>query len=413
MINVFHVIQTFFLITEYRCIPLSEASKYIKKCSVIVPWYDIKGISVWCMNHSCYDCKCFADPSYCSDIDENLLYHKTSEVVSTQDTQACPYPVENKDVTPPLEPSCVIVNVNVNNVRWGRQYCWKLKEWHHSVELHSSRTCGYSSSKKRNCEETKHVTISGQSQDDSPERVMENVVQTLRYQKSKEYSQGVVPVSYESIGSVSPLELEKMVNLKNSNMESAKNSGFVPVLDLTSELLEENTHISNVLPKAQHSQLEPESMTKKRTISCEGLDPHVMKRRRFSDLVGGSLGARLNHPSDADVRNVQHPSCPKSQPPDAVSLNDLEDYMRKVAHYKSRQPSHIRSEDTEDKEQPTIARKPLSIVDMMLAEEKRGELELDLSARVPGNALLVAEGRFRKLINMNMIGIIGINRAGR
>lgn len=60
----------------------------------------------------------------------------------------------------------------------------------------------------------------------------------------------------------------------------------------------------------------------------------------------------------------------------------------------------------------TSSRK-LSLPEMMQAEELRGELELDLSNTTPGVALLVAEARFRKLINMNIIGVIGLNKQSR
>ena len=55
----------------------------------------------------------------------------------------------------------------------------------------------------------------------------------------------------------------------------------------------------------------------------------------------------------------------------------------------------------------------LSLPEMMAAEEKRGELELDLSSHVPGSTLLVSEARFRKLINMNIIGVMGLNNSSR
>ena len=60
-----------------------------------------------------------------------------------------------------------------------------------------------------------------------------------------------------------------------------------------------------------------------------------------------------------------------------------------------------------------MKKKPLSLLEMMNEEEKRGELELDLSENTPGNKLLVAESRFRKLINMNIIGVLGLNKSGR
>ena len=54
----------FLSFTDYPGIPLSEASKYIKKFKLNIPWYDIKGISIWCMDHSCYDCRCLTDPVF-------------------------------------------------------------------------------------------------------------------------------------------------------------------------------------------------------------------------------------------------------------------------------------------------------------------------------------------------------------
>ncbi|CAL4107443.1 unnamed protein product, partial [Meganyctiphanes norvegica] len=43
-------------------IPPSEYRKHIKRCSLTVPWYDVGGISIWCMEHSCYDCLCLIHP---------------------------------------------------------------------------------------------------------------------------------------------------------------------------------------------------------------------------------------------------------------------------------------------------------------------------------------------------------------
>lgn len=57
--------------------------------------------------------------------------------------------------------------------------------------------------------------------------------------------------------------------------------------------------------------------------------------------------------------------------------------------------------------------KVFSLYDMIKEEEKRGELELDLTPKEQGKAILVVESRFRKLLNMNIIGITGLNKSGR
>ncbi|XP_064122138.1 uncharacterized protein LOC135226467 isoform X2 [Macrobrachium nipponense] len=398
---------------EYPSIPLHEAAKYIKKCSVKVPWYDIKGISVWCMAHSCYDCKCFTDPSFPASSDE-ISYMVPLEETSSAETKVSVDQVRVKE-EPCLEPSCVVVNIDVNNVQARRRYCWRLKEWYHPVENHSSRTCGYSSSKKRLCEETKQLTITGQSsQENSPEQLVESVVRSLRYEKSKEYSQGgIVLPYYDTFGGVSPAKLKKIVHLQNRNsvegIKSENSTESVPVVDLTSEIVEESKDSAGFKTQILKPLSKPEDSVRKRSSSFEGKSAMLVKKRRLTEPEDVSETTKLT--KIGDVAKKPEPSKNADnikQTADIISEQD-----EKTSLVADKELLKKKKEGAESNETVSSARRPLSLVEMMVAEEKRGELELDLSDKTPGNALLVAESRFRKLINMNIIGVIGINKAGR
>ncbi|XP_066948904.1 microtubule-associated protein futsch-like isoform X4 [Macrobrachium rosenbergii] len=398
---------------EYPSIPLHEAAKYIKKCSVKVPWYDIKGISVWCMAHSCYDCKCFTDPSFFAASDEISPMVPLDET-SNADTKASVDQVKVKEEAC-LEPSCVVVNIDVNNVQARRRYCWRLKEWYHPVENHSSRTCGYSSSKKRLCEETKQLTITGQSsQENSPEQLVENVVRSLRYEKSREYSQGgIVLPYYDTFGGVSPAKLKKIVQLQNrNNVESIKSENSpesVPVVDLTSEIVEESKDTTGSKTQLLKPLSKPEDSVRKRSSSFEGKSAMLVKKRRLTEPEDVSESTKFTKTDDAAEKS--EPSKCADNIRQAANIISEQDERKSLVANKELLKKN--KEVAGSNEEVSSARRPLSLVEMMIAEEKRGELELDLSDKTPGNALLVAESRFRKLINMNIIGVIGINKAGR
>ncbi|XP_068209564.1 uncharacterized protein [Palaemon carinicauda] len=398
---------------EYPSIFLHEASKYIKKCSINIPWYDIKGMSVWCMDHSCYDCKCFTDPSYFAPSEETCLF--SLDELSNGDIKPKVEQVKVKEEKKHLVPSCVVVNIDVNNVQSRRRYCWRLKEWYHPVEIHSSRTCGYASSKKRICEETKQLTISGpSSQENSPEQLVENVVRSLRYEKSKEYSQcGFVLPYYDTFGGVSPAKLKKIVELQSKTVvegvKSESSSESVPVVDLASEVKVEGGS-SGLLTKMLKPQSKSDDIHRKRS-SSEGKSALSVKKIRLTEPEKVSETTKLSKPDDLSMVGDSAKNLQPSNDRDStvVSVSDQEE-KEFVINKELLKKNNELGGNNEDGSSP---RRPLSLVEMMIAEEKRGELELDLSEKTPGVALLVAESRFRKLINMNIIGVIGINKAGR
>ena len=39
-------------------IPTCFAHRYVRPCQVLVPWYKLPGLSIWCLAHNCYDCSC-------------------------------------------------------------------------------------------------------------------------------------------------------------------------------------------------------------------------------------------------------------------------------------------------------------------------------------------------------------------
>ena len=36
----------------------SFATRYVRPCRVVIPWFKLPGLSIWCMAHNCYDCSC-------------------------------------------------------------------------------------------------------------------------------------------------------------------------------------------------------------------------------------------------------------------------------------------------------------------------------------------------------------------
>ncbi|KAK7084445.1 hypothetical protein SK128_028541 [Halocaridina rubra] len=373
---------------EYPGIPVADAYKYVKKCSVTVPWYDIKGISIWCMEHSCYDCKCFKDSSYSSSCE-----------CSPESERHVPLPCPREEFSSlpvkeskPCNPSCVIVNVDVRNSQSKRRYFWKLKEWYHPVHMHAARTCGYYSSRTRAVEETKQMNISGpQARETTPEKMVEDVVRNLRYEKSKEY---LYELKYsEHVGGASPLKLRNLIGQRKVIPEPASDnlSRTVPVVDLTANITDNNQAGSSSTSCIVRPP-NPEEAYRKRCLEEKYLQ--FTKRRRLS----GASEMSMQHQDD--LLNLQ-----------AVASQAKQGYPNPTIGDEGSNSNNESSIGLDDGKQ--LTRKQLSLAEMMITEEKRGELEIDLSVRQPGNALLVAENRFRKLINMNIIGVTGINKAGR
>ncbi|XP_063848225.1 uncharacterized protein LOC135093183 isoform X3 [Scylla paramamosain] len=420
------------LLPDYPGIPLSEASKYIKKFKLNIPWYDIKGISIWCMDHSCYDCRCLTDPAFYGTVRaesfrKNLFSkakpdpaaplpplesnsvqdpspesssvmspHEANSVMKSLDEptastssalldfeealkqksskgEACE-DKELKKMAVVINPNCSIVNIIVNNSETRRKYTWKLKEWYHCTDEYSARTAGYT--KKNITEETKNMTLTGlAARDTTPEQIVESVVRSLRQQKSSdEVKLPVLPFN----NNFEPFMGDSLINLQNAigfnpsaSKKSIKTETSYPVVDLTSG----NEGTSN-LPKCP---AKPRKNTGTKTKNAKG----VTKRKLSGAVEPVPKRAQLTK-SDDRIGQVGSSSFSKS--------------------YQSNSKERSVSEQK---------KKTLSLLEMMVAEENRGELELDLSENIPGNALLVAEARFRKLINMNIIGVVGINKAGR
>lgn len=408
-----------------------------------VPWYDVKGISIWCMDHSCYDCRCLVDPSFHDSHKEvlpeknerfskNYLNTKIPTALDTfeealREKRNCglvstSQDIELEDMYISREAFCSVVNIIVNNTEARRKYSWKLKEWYHPTEVHCARTSGYS--KQCISEETKHMTISGlAARATTPEQMVETVVKSLRHEKEKVHLR-TPPTSGKSESSLG----DSLTNLPNVSGSASDNSeinvgtpktvcGTVPLVDLTSSSYTDDVDIHSLTSSGK---------TPKHAVSKN------MKTYLSSKDVKGPSKRKLSGLIDMPARNLGHDVGPSTKKPRQSSIQeDILPWADSLSV--SSLPSSVESLFPEEKKTSTapinnvnnemesgaansekkLYRKPISLVEMMLAEEKRGELELDLSNNFPGNAILVAEARFRKLINMNIIGVIGINKAGR
>ena len=206
-------------------------------------------------------------------------------------------------------------------------------------------------------EETKNMTLTGlAARDTTPEQIVESVVRSLRQQKSpEEVKLPALPMNNK----FEPFMGDSLVNLQNA-------IGFNPCAN-------------------------------KKSMKAETSYPVV-------DLTNGN----------EDTKNIPKYFVAKQRPvepiPKKAPFKRLEDRTVQVG---SSSFSKSCQSNLKEKSVSEQKKKTLSLLEMMVAEENRGELELDLSDSIPGNALLVAEARFRKLINMNIIGVIGINKAGR
>ncbi|XP_042215218.1 uncharacterized protein LOC121861493 isoform X2 [Homarus americanus] len=408
---------------ELPSIPLAEASRYIKSFRLNVPWYDIKGISIWCMDHSCYDCRCLKDPSF-SDCSKEET-HKKNEILTSNDhfpnTSSAldafeealrektgeglisPQESEVVHVIPQKKACCTIVNVIVNNAEARRRYSWKLKDWYHTVEEHCARTTGYS--KQTVSEETKHLTLVGvAAREITPEQMVETVVKSLRQPKEKQ------PLLQNGGNFVSIMEdshiLQNALGVTSEHGELKTDKpktvqGTVPLVDLTVSSNVDGKDSSPVLGRILK---QPKTKSKKANFDSSK-DMKILEKRRISgsfDISSVSPSAKRSRQEDI----IRQP---------ALSLGSLSSSVESVCQDENKAAL------TTERECEGVAildgkrrlKRPLSLLEMMVAEERRGELELDLSNNLPGNALLVAEARFRKLINMNIIGVIGINKAGR
>lgn len=427
-----------FIFSEFSGIPLAEASKYTKKFKLNIPWYDIKGISVWCMDHSCYDCRCLSDPTFFDSCEEELPIVRKEKhevpfagvpstgVPSTVVPSAMvpsavmPSAVETfeealkglglssaydaqEEHNPDVKPWCTIVNIFVSNTETRRNYSWKLKEWSHPLYRHCARTTGYT--KDQISEETKHMEISGRAaQAASPEQMVETVVRTLRNSREKLQMPPIL-----TGGKFKPFMNDSLANLQNALGIPTSDTGFysnkpsisevVPLVDLTTPGNVEEATRAHVLGGAKQVKL---GGTQK---IAEGI--RVPEKRRLSDSYN-SLGIEWGSQPKKPRRSSLQDDVSSGNSKSPVVETSGDDLVKIPLSNRDRLTAVL-----SDVEQIKTPKKSLSLLEMMVAEESRGELELDLSDNTPGNALLVAEARFRKLINMNIIGVIGINKAGR
>ena len=411
------ILFIFIFFTDYPGIPLSEASKYIKKFKLNIPWYDVKGISIWCMDHSCYDCRCLTDPTFndptkvesprkstSSRVKTETSVPKSSDEPSTSALSAllhfeealkmkenpdCASSTVDKEVKKTgvvVDANCSIMNIIVNNAETRRKYTWKLKEWYHHTEEFSARIAGYS--KKKITEETKNMTLTGlAARDTTPEQIVESVVRSLRHQKSsEELKLPAIPCSnnFEPFMGDSLINLQNAIGFNPDGKKPPKAETSCPLVDLTNG----NEEISFSPKKAKKSR-----KVYSKDVGAKG---HKNLKGTVKRKSSGSV-----EPSSKKANLTKYEGARMGQVGSSNQLSFLDSYQSN-----SDEPHAPHSKQT-------LPKKTLSLLEMMLAEENRGELELDLSDNIPGNALLVAEARFRKLINMNIIGVIGINKAGR
>nr|XP_027210136.1 uncharacterized protein LOC113803549 [Penaeus vannamei] len=386
---------------DYPSIPISEAHKYIKKFKLTVPWYNVKGISVWCMDHACYDCKCLTEPNfYTEEVTEKVnmerKMYKTPTALDSieealkQKTNASLGILSQHDYDSMLwEGRCVVVNINVNNTEAKRKYSWKLKEWYHPKGMHSARTCGYS--KKNMVEETKHLTLSGlSSQESTPEQVVENVVRSLKDPRTKLFVPALANFSRSPEGAPSGEEKDP----KPGNVS-------VPLVDLTASCVS-NERVEGT--ELSHGELQGPYETE----ACVEEKARIAFKRKLS----GSLDIYDGQDTDA-TPTPQPKKMQKSGIRDVKEDRKTAQSNKDETELEGNKSTALKQVKPTQKQDKFPYRKPVSLLEMMIAEEKRGELELDLTDNFPGNAMLVAEARFRKLINMNIIGVIGINKSGR
>lgn len=294
------------------------------------------------------------------------------------------------------EGRCVVVNINVNNTEAKRKYSWKLKEWYHPKGMHSARTCGYS--KKNMVEETKHLTLTGlSSQESTPEQVVENVVRSLKDPRTKLFVPALA--NFSRSPEIAPSGEEK--DPKPGNVS-------VPLVDLTTSCVSNEKVEGNEL---NHGELHGPNENEAPVEENAGV--------AFKRKLSGSL----------DICDDQDTNATPTLQPKKMQKTGICDVQKSgicdvIEDMKTAQPnkdemevevnkSALKQVKPTQKQDKFPYRKPVSLLEMMIAEEKRGELELDLTDNFPGNAMLVAEARFRKLINMNIIGVIGINKSGR
>ncbi|XP_042876364.1 uncharacterized protein LOC122256006 isoform X3 [Penaeus japonicus] len=388
---------------DHPSIPISEAHKYIKKFKLTVPWYDVKGISVWCMDHSCYDCKCLTESNFYNDeVAEKVNMEKKTiktpsaldsiEEALKQKTNASLGILSQHDYDSMLwEGRCVVVNINVNNTEAKRKYSWKLKEWYHPKRMHSARTCGYS--KKNLVEETKHLTLTGLSSHEStPEQVVENVVRSLKDPRTKLFVPALADYSRNS-------EAAPSVEAQEPKQESIP----VPLVDLTA---------SSALCASSERREDTELSHSETHLPCEkeasgGEIEKVAAKRKLSPSLDTC------DDQDTDASSVSQSKILKTDIHEVIEDIKTSQSKKEETEYEVDKPDTLKQVKPTQKHDKFPIRKPVSLLEMMIAEEKRGELELDLTDNFPGNAMLVAEARFRKLINMNIIGVIGINKSGR
>ncbi|XP_076036752.1 uncharacterized protein LOC143022424 isoform X3 [Oratosquilla oratoria] len=437
-------------------IHIDDAHFFVKPLRLKIPWYDIKGVSIWCMDHSCYDCKCIKDPSYRGmEVGVEEEEEITPPLISVPSPIHTPEAICEQEKEELLEPVVIIFNINVTNTEARRRYDWKLKYWLHPKTCHSARTCGYT--KNKIIREFKEVTFDGlasqaremlpphiqphivdsnfvasfQTKDSMPQEHVASFTQLTAANVFKKHKMSLdaqgpqllsrfpdVESDPSSVISSSLLSLDsKLKRKQEGGIKTLKHPERLPNIlsykrpvsfgdlvvveekqkDTDQDVAECNPDITSLVPQDQ--------------VASVNQGPAISSLKKHKVFVGAQ-GTKLV-PRSTEVEN--DPSAIVSQ--SLISLDSKlkrkQEVITKPVQQQQAAEPHV-SAKQQERLPPILPRKrSLSLIDMMAAEERRGELELDLSECYPGNAILVSEPRFRKLINMNIIGVVGINKAGR
>ncbi|KAB7502045.1 hypothetical protein Anas_11040, partial [Armadillidium nasatum] len=361
--------------------------EYIKDFKLSIPWYDVNGVSIWCMFHSCYDCTCLSDGSfYCEAEDQTSLSSECEDIVIDKPYRSSP--INNFLPQSLTENKIVSLNFKLNNsvnIQSESQYKghWTLKHWIHNAYVHSSRTCGYDI-KERIVKDMNHdlkgynlplpkapfamgITLKKKIENEGPKKKVNLNANVLPYSKA---------VFYDGLG---------------------PGISFIPTASQVCELyakFSDNRQLSGIYlknfeelpPNAAHTSFP------KNTSPCYSNVKDVAE-----NLIPNSAICDETSKEDCSTSFISSPTTSTtSTTSTSISSSILQTEYLGV----------LEKDDTKTD-------KCFSLYEMIKEEEKRGELELDLSPKEEGKAILITESRFRKLINMNIIGIIGLNKAGR
>ncbi|RXG68509.1 hypothetical protein Avbf_03739 [Armadillidium vulgare] len=361
--------------------------EYIKDFKLSIPWYDVNGVSIWCMFHSCYDCTCLSDGSfYCEAEDQTSLSSECEDIVIDKPYRSSP--INNFLPQSLTENKIVSLNFKLNNSVNNQNECqykghWTLKHWIHNAYVHSSRTCGY----------------------DIKERIVKDMNHDL-----KGYNLPL-PKAPFSMGITLKKKIEnegpkKNVNLKANVLPYSKTVfydglgpgiSFIPTASQVCELyakFTDNRQLSGIYLK-NFEELPPNTA---HTSFPKNTSPFYSNVKDVAEnLMSNSAICDETSKEDCSTSFISSPTTSTtSTTSTSISGSILQTEYLGVL----------------EKDDPKND-KCFSLYEMIKEEEKRGELELDLSPKEEGQAILITESRFRKLINMNIIGIIGLNKAGR